>query len=214
MNNITWQDIFDSYEGEDLKGFQQWLIDSFEVPELLEDEGTSLFTAKLLLENYKPIHLQKGMWFLGKTSFDELFVYELDKAPYSYDEYTAEHGFPVRPILVHEGNPNLKDDYVIATSDEIGWFDEGDHADKLIPLDVHHVNRIIQNDGDVDVIVNSEYDEETGKVIPIMHEEKVILSYELLEYEGEYDVEPQDDRTDDPEENNDGWDSHHPHYNF
>ena len=211
MNDITWQDIFDLYEGEDLKGFQQWLMHSFEVPEPLDDDDdeTSLFTAKLILENYRPDRLEKGMWFLGKTSFDELFVYELDKSNYDYEEYTSQKGFPVKPILVYEGNPNLKDDYVIATSDEIGWFDEGDHTDSLVLLDIHHVNRIIQNDGDVDVLVESEYDED-GRVVPIMNDGKVVLSYELIEYNGEYDVAPEDDRTDDPED----WDSHHPHYNF
>lgn len=204
MDNITWQDIFDSYEGEDLKGFQQFLIDSFEVPELLDNDETSLFTAKLILENYRPDRLEKGMWFLDKTSFDELFVYELDKSNYDYEEYTSQKGFPVKPILVYEGNPNLKDDYVIATSDEIGWFDEGDHTNKLVPLDIHHVNRIIQNDGDVDVLVHSEYDED-GKVVPIMHEDKVVLSYELIEYEGEHDVDPEDDRTDDHSWEDEEW---------
>jgi hypothetical protein len=204
MENITWQDIFDSYEGEDLKGFQQFLIDSFEVPELLDDDGTSLFTAKLLLENYKPDQLEKGMWFLGKTSFDELFVYELDKIPYDDEKYTATNGFPVKPILVHEGNPNLKDDYVIAMADEIGWFDEGEHTDSLVLLDIHHVNRIIQNDGDVDVLVEPDFNE-IGRVVPIMNEGKVILSYELIEYNGEYDVAPEDDRTDDHSWEDEEW---------
>ena len=81
-----------------------------------------MFTqAKLILQSYKPLQLEKGMWFLG-MQHKEMVVYEMNYIPYNMEEYVSINGYPVEPYLYLEGNPNVPDETsLMAEPEQIGW---------------------------------------------------------------------------------------------
>lgn len=134
-------------------------------------------TGKLVFKSYKPLKLERGMYFLirGKS---EMTIMQLDYNPMNDDDYIGEYGYPVEPFIIQPGNPNIADDgFVIAHPHRIGWFDEGEHSDELYSITTKEINNIIDNyDGWVDVEIEEEFNS-SGKPIPIKMEGLYVLSY-------------------------------------
>lgn len=88
---------------------------------------------------------------------DEAYVFQLPSLISNEEQFVEINGYPVEPYIVHLGNPNLNDGFVISGPENIGWFDEGDHSDELSDIEPKHYN-IILNDfgGRVDVEVDEE----------------------------------------------------------
>ena len=75
----------------------------------------------------------------------EPFVYMIDKLT-NPDDYIEANGYPVKPFVIQEGNPNIPDsEIILAEPNEIGWMDDGAHADSLRDIDLTDFNIILQN---------------------------------------------------------------------
>ncbi len=129
------------------------------------------FPAEIVLKSYLPPELEVGMLFTNRISvgviepFIELF--ELEEIPEDPDAFMAKHGVPVELGIL------INDKDVIATHEEIGWWDEGEHVDELRDITLDDINYLLREfDGYVDI----EIDDEEDSVYPIIMEGKVVLS--------------------------------------
>ena len=176
-----------------------------------------MFTqAKLILQSYKPLQLEKGMWFLG-MQHKEMVVYEMNYIPYNMEEYVSLNGYPVEPYLYLEGNPNVPDETsLMAEPEQRGWFDEDEESDEMHDITLKEINNILENGGYCDIEVEEEHldDDEASdyiKIVPVLLEGKVTIRYEnpYIDDEGRFDDEEDYINEDD----DDDWD-HYPHYTY
>ena len=123
--------------------------------------------AEISLSSYLPDELQEGMLFINRVSvgvidpYIELF--ELKEIPEDADAFMAKNGAPVQLVINDdEGN-------VIATHDQIGWWDDGDDSDEYREVTLDDINYLFRElDGYVDI--------ETDEYGAFLVEDKVILS--------------------------------------
>lgn len=116
--------------------------------------------------------LEKGMLFL--TSINGINqVREITEVPRNQEEFVSINGYPVEPYVMDIGNPNLKEEQIIATPEQIGWFDEGEHSDELSDISIKNINDILEKfDGWIDV----EMEEiEDGDYIPLLYNNKITI---------------------------------------
>ena len=126
------------------------------------------YPAEFAIESYLPDELEVGMLFTNRISvgvidpYIELF--ELEDIPEDPDAFMAKNGAPVKIIIVDdEAN-------VIATHDEIGWWDDGDDTDEYREVTLDDINYLLRElDGYIDI----EVDENYGVVLI---EDRIILS--------------------------------------
>lgn len=136
------------------------------------------FTGKLIFKSYMPKKLEKGMLFLVRQH-KEMVIFQMQHVPLDMESYVQLNGYPVEPYIIYPGNPNIADDgFIIAHPHQIGWWDAGEHTDDLYDITAKEINEILDNDGWVDVEVEEEDDIE-GLPIPILLQDKVILSHQL-----------------------------------
>jgi hypothetical protein len=141
------------------------------------------YPAEIALKSYLPPELEVGMLFTNRISvgviepFVELF--ELEELPEDPDAFMAKHGVPVELGIL------INDKDVIATHEEIGWWDEGEHVDELRDITLDDINYLLREfDGYVDI----EIDDEEDSVYPIIMEGKVVLSLVPDEELDDWDV--------------------------
>lgn len=142
-------------------------------------------TAKLMFRNYRPLKLEKGMLFLIDTPNGKM-VFENAHTNIDIDTYASIYGYPVQPMIVYEGNPNIPSEtFILAQEQEIGWFDEGNHSDELHDITLKEINNILMYDDGVcqiEIEAFDEYDDEYEyEVIPILYEGKCTIRYIPLE---------------------------------
>ena len=89
---------------------------------------TIVETGRLVFKSYKPLRLEKGMFFLVRQA-NEMVITQLGQVPFNEDEYIQQNGYPVEPYVIMEGNPNLNDGYVLLQPHEIGWWDVGEESE-------------------------------------------------------------------------------------
>lgn len=142
-------------------------------------------TAQLVFKSYKPLKLEKGMLFLTHNGYEGK-IHQLDVIPRDAEEYVQINGYPVEPYIVDEGNPNLNNGEILATPEQIGWFDEGEWSDEICDIEIKHYNTILQKyDGWIELDLDA-------------YEGKVIISYpEDIDDEWEEDDDDDDDEPDD-----------------
>lgn len=128
------------------------------------------YPAEISLSSYLPDELQEGMLFINRISvgvmepYIELF--ELDELPEDADAFMAKYGAPVELLIIDEDND------VLARHEEIGWWDEGEHADELRDITLDDINYSLRElDGYVDIQIE---DEEDFYLVSI--EGKIVLS--------------------------------------
>jgi hypothetical protein len=138
------------------------------------------YPAEIVVKSYLPPELEVGMLFVNRISvgviepFIELF--ELDELPENPDAFMSRHGVPVELAIIDESG-NL-----LASHDEIGWWDEGEHTDEYRDITLDDINYLLREfDGYVDI----EYDEDEGIVFM---EDKVVLSLVPDEELDDWDV--------------------------
>ena len=138
------------------------------------------YPAEIVVKSYLPPELEVGMLFVNRISvgviepFIELF--ELDELPEDPDAFMSRHGVPVELAIIDESG-NL-----VASHDEIGWWDEGEHTDELRDITLDDINYLLREfDGYIDI----EYDEDEGIVFM---EDKVVLSLVPDEELDDWDV--------------------------
>jgi hypothetical protein len=149
--------------------------------------------ALMVFKSYKPLKLEKGMLFIVQQPRYKEIV-KLDRVPANDEEFIRINGYPVEPYIIDVVNPNLpQNELILATPEQIGWFDEGDWCDELCDIEVRHYNRIIEG-YDGYVLIEVDYDEEADDADmfkPVLYNNKVTISYADLE--DEYDEDDDDD---------------------
>jgi hypothetical protein len=125
------------------------------------------YPAEISLSSYLPPELEVGMLFTNRISvgvvepYIELF--ELEEVPEDADVFMAKHGAPVELVIIDE------DGDLLASHDEIGWWDEGEDSDEYREVTLDDINYILRElDGYVDIEVD-----EHGV---ILMEDRVVLS--------------------------------------
>lgn len=147
------------------------------------------YTADLIFKSYMPKTLVKGMLFLVQRN-GQMVLYEMNHVPHDMEAYVQLNGYPLEPYIIERGNPNLNEGFILAQPHQIGWWDEGDHTDELYDITIKEYNNILENGGYVDVEIEDELDEATGRPIPVIYEGKVCLSYPIEEFiDEEYEEE-------------------------
>jgi hypothetical protein len=111
------------------------------------------YPAEISLSSYLPDELQEGMLFINRISvgviepYIELF--ELEEVPEDADAFMAKHGAPVELVIIDAN------EHVIATHDEIGWWDDGDNSDEYRDVTLEDINYILRElDGYVDIEID------------------------------------------------------------
>lgn len=134
--------------------------------------------AELAIESYLPDELEVGMLFTNRISvgviepYIELF--ELDEIPEDADAFMSKHGAPVQLVIIDDEGG------LLASHDEIGWWDDGDDSDQYRDVTLDDINYLLRElDGYVDIEVD-----EYG-VIHI--EDKVILTLAPEEDDEDWD---------------------------
>jgi hypothetical protein len=142
--------------------------------------------AKLVFQHYVPEDYS-NLLFLSMRKNDVPFIYSLENLR-DAEKYIEINGYPVKPWIIEEGNPNLSNsDRILANPDQIGWFDEGEHCDELCDIEIKHINNILEHDNGYIFI---EVDEDDDVVL---FQDKVVLTYS--EPDDEYEI---DEDADDP----------------
>lgn len=126
------------------------------------------YPAEISLSSYLPPELEVGMLFTNRISvgvvepYIELF--ELEEVPEDADVFMAKHGAPVELVIIDE------DGDLLASHDEIGWWDEGEDSDEYREVTLDDINYLLREfDGYVDI----EFDDDEDIVLI---EGKVVLS--------------------------------------
>lgn len=126
-------------------------------------------SAEIALKSYLPLELEEGMLFVNRIFLGVIEPYvelwQLEEIPEDMDEFMAKHGAPVELLIVDE------DGDVLATDEEIGWWDEGEDTDELRDITLDDINLVLRAwEGYLAI----EIDEETET--PVIIEDKVVLS--------------------------------------
>ena len=125
------------------------------------------YPAEFAVESYLPSELEVGMLFTNRISvgvidpYIELF--ELEEVPEDADAFMAKNGAPVELIIIDDEGG------LLASHDEIGWWDEGDDSDEYREVTLDDINYLLRElDGYVDIEID-----EYGV---ILIEDRVVLS--------------------------------------
>ena len=126
------------------------------------------YPAEISLSSYLPPELEVGMLFTNRISvgvvepYIELF--ELEEVPEDTDVFMAKHGAPVELVIIDE------DGDLLASHDEIGWWDEGEDSDEYREVTLDDINYILRElDGYIDIEIEEDYG-------PVIYDGKVVLT--------------------------------------
>lgn len=178
---------------------------------------------KLVFQSYIPDEFEKGMLFLRKVSMMKLRtlieyneVFELKEIPRDTESFISVNGWPVAPFIFSiTANPDAFAE-PLATPDQLGWFDEGEHSDELRDVDIKDYNYILENEDGMLEIEVDEFITEDGEeiVVPTLYMDKVTIrtptdeecydDYDEDTAPDDYE-EDWDDMDDEPEEDSAGF---------
>jgi hypothetical protein len=91
---------------------------------------------------------------------------------------------------------------VLATPEQIGWFDEGEWSDELCDIELKHYNRILERYYGWILIEMMETEEDEDELTPVIYNNKVTIAYADLEDEDDEDEDDPDEPNDDQIYNN------------
>jgi hypothetical protein len=168
--------------------------------------------AKLTFDSYMPEKLKPGMWFkqtitdviYGKRyTYDRLFL--LGHTPEDQEAYVQLNGCPVMPVVVSfTANPDIKAD-VLASPDQIGWWDEGPGTDELRDIELKDINLILSDyNGELEIEIE-DLAFEDGLAVPILYMDKATLRLlwdedDYLYEQDDYPEEDWDEMDDNPDD--------------
>lgn len=144
-------------------------------------------SAELVIKNYQPDQLEKGMLFLNilhpGTHKETYEVFSLDKIPRDEEAFIALNGFPIEFSIIF-------DEKEVVKHSEIGWFDFGEKVDFLTEISLKEINIILNEfDGWLDVEINDEAYELFELIVPTLNEGKSLLKFYEEEYDDEEEME-------------------------
>jgi hypothetical protein len=135
--------------------------------------------AEISLSSYLPSELEVGMLFVNRISvgvmdpYVELF--ELEEVPEDADAFMAKNGAPVEILIINDEGD------ILASQDEIGFWDDGDDTDEYRDVTLDDINYLLRElDGYVDI----EFDEYGVFII----EDRVVLSLAPEEDDEDWDI--------------------------
>jgi len=125
------------------------------------------YPAEISLSSYLPSELEEGMLFINRISVGVIEPYielwELEEVPEDMDEFMSKNGAPVELVIIDDEGG------ILASHDEIGWWDDGDDSDEYRDVTLEDINYLLRElDGYVDIEVD-----EHGVVLL---EDRVVLS--------------------------------------
>lgn len=129
------------------------------------------YTGEIIMKSYLPSELEEGMLFVNRISvgviepYVELF--ELEELPDDKDAFMAKYGAPVELFIIDDTED------IIATDEEFGWWDEGEHTEDLREITLDDINLILREyEGYVEI--EMEEDDENS-LIPVYYDEEIVL---------------------------------------
>jgi hypothetical protein len=141
------------------------------------------YPAEISLSSYMPPELEVGMLFINRISvgviepYIELF--ELEEVPEDADAFMSKHGAPVELVIIDDEGG------LLASHDEIGWWDEGDDSDEYRDVTLEDINYLLRElEGYIDIEVD-----EYGVVLI---EDRVVLTLAPEEDDDDWDETLQD----------------------
>jgi hypothetical protein len=137
--------------------------------------------AKLTFKSFLPLRLEVGMMFFRNLKDGEVELFVLDKLPEDHEEFMKWNSTPIELFIVDE------EEDIIASHDEIGWWDEGDDVDHLSEVTIKHLNTILNTD---DGILDIQMDETESGYTVVIAEGKVIIRY--VQDPSEFEEEEED----------------------
>jgi hypothetical protein len=178
-----------------------------------------MFTlAKLVFKSYMPKQLEKGMWFkkdhsdvlLGRV-YNYFTIYELKEIPNDMYEYMSINGAPVEPYIVQPTQNKDDKEEILATPEQIGWWDQGDTSDDLEDITLDIINSYIYGeDGEDGYIALEVFDSEDEEGIHrnvVFFHNKVTMRHATFVDEHEEGWDDDDDEEDDDNgEYEEDWD--------
>ena len=144
--------------------------------------------AELVLKSYKPLELEEGMFFVNKiVRTDDIELFILEEIPDDEETFLVKHGYPIELYVIqHELLNNIETPIILATPEQIGWWD-GDDSDEFTEITIEEINNIIsQFTGLLEIYIDDETD------APLLVENKVVLKYLTDEEEYEDEEENED----------------------
>ena len=157
------------------------------------------YVAKLVFKSYMPKQLNEGMLFLTNIG-KEMKLIELSVVPRDENAFIQNNGYPVEPYIIREGNPNLNDMTILATPEEIGWWDEGEHSDEYRDITAVEMDFLFQfQDSFVEILISDD-DFENDKIVPVKYEGKVVIRTV-----NDYEEDDDDDDEEDDDNNKDDY---------
>ena len=134
--------------------------------------------AELVLKSYKPLKLEEGMLFVNKiarTDAVELFI--LEEIPEDEETFLVTHGYPIELYVIqHELLNNTETPIILATPEQIGWWDY-EELDEFTEISIKEINNVIsQFTGLLEIYI----DDETNAPLLVKNEkskDKVVLKY-------------------------------------
>ena len=135
--------------------------------------------AEISLSSYLPSELEEGMLFVNRISVGVIDPYielwELEEVPDDMDEFLAKNGAPVEILIIDDQGQ------ILASQDEIGFWDDGDDVDEYRDVTLDDINFLLRElDGYVDI----EFDEYGVFII----EDRVVLSLAPEEDNSDWDI--------------------------
>jgi len=128
------------------------------------------YPAEFALKSYLPLELKVGMLFVNRISVGVMEPYvelwALEEVPEDADAFMSANGAPVELFIIDD------DEELLATEEELGWWDEGQHTDELREVSLDDINYLLrERDGYIDI----EISDETEHPGVILFEDRVIL---------------------------------------
>jgi len=104
-------------------------------------------------------------------------LFELEEIPEDPDTFMAKHGAPVQLVIIDDEGG------LLASHDEIGWWDDGDDSDEYRDVTLDDINYLLRElEGYVDIEVDE------GHLGVFIIENKVILTLAPEEDDEDWDV--------------------------
>jgi len=154
----------------------------------------------------------KDVVFGRVYEYDRIFL--LNHTPNDIESYISINGYPVKPYIYSiTSNPDANAN-ILATPDQIGWWDEGSHSDELRDIELKDYIYILQEeDGYIEIEVDAFMSEDDEEVVtPVLYLDKVTIRSVSDDIEEEYfdDEEDWDDMDDLTDYDNPEWPHDHP----
>ena len=134
--------------------------------------------AELVLKSYKPLKLEEGMFFVNKiVRTDDIELFILEEIPDDEETFLVTHGYPIELYVIqHELLNNTETPIILATPEQIGWWDY-EELDEFTEISIEEINNVIsQFTGLLEIYI----DDETNAPLLVKNEkskDKVVLKY-------------------------------------